>query len=131
MRADLEAYIWRRVGEPFAWGVCDCVMFATGALAACGAPDPFADLRGRYSTAAEAARLASREGGLLPMMMGRLGPATSAGPAPAVALGCIEGRLTAGIWTGSRLLVKTAAGITLGPRPLFVWPIEDRAPCPR
>lgn len=46
----------------FAWGSCDCAMFAAGAVEAMTGIDPAAEIRGRYKSQAGAGRAISRAG---------------------------------------------------------------------
>lgn len=64
---DWPARLARALAEaarrPFAWGSHDCALFAAGVVQALTGTDPAAELRGRYETAAGAAR-ALGSGGL-------------------------------------------------------------------
>lgn len=60
-------------GRPFEWGEHDCVTAAADWVAQCTGVDPIADLRGRWTSAAEAARVIAELGGLEPAITARLG----------------------------------------------------------
>ncbi len=51
--ARLAAYIEAHRSAPFAWGVHDCVLFASGAIAAITGTDPAASFRGRPGAGAD------------------------------------------------------------------------------
>jgi hypothetical protein len=50
--------------KPFAWGEHDCCLFAAGAVQELTGIDHAADLRGSYSTVAEAAKILKARGGV-------------------------------------------------------------------
>lgn len=100
--ARLIAVIARYEAMPFAWGSADCTTFAADCAAAQRSDDPFAHLRGRYSTRTGAARVLKREGGEMADVIARRLDrvalpfagrgdlclvTTDAGPAAAVMLG--------------------------------------------
>ena len=58
----LAEAIARAKAEPFIWGAHDCVLWAASAVEATTGVDYMADFRGRYKSAAGAARLIKREG---------------------------------------------------------------------
>lgn len=58
----LAAYIEATQGEPFAWGVNDCCLWACGGVAAMTGLDPAAALRGRYDSLAGAMTLLTAQG---------------------------------------------------------------------
>src|SRR5690606_26059051 len=49
----LAEHIRAASGRPFSWGDDDCSTFVADALVALGMTDPMADIRGKYTTAAE------------------------------------------------------------------------------
>jgi hypothetical protein len=53
-----------RLGRPFAWGTDDCAMLSFDAVRAITGRDPAPELRGAYSTGAEAVALLRKLGGL-------------------------------------------------------------------
>lgn len=59
--------------RPLAWGSHDCCTLAADAVQATTGTDPLADLRGTYSTEAEAAAVLARLGGLRAAMCARFG----------------------------------------------------------
>lgn len=71
--ARLHALIEARQRAPFAWGRHDCCLFVCDAVQAMADHDPAADLRGRYSSEAGAARIVKRAGGLRALAAARLG----------------------------------------------------------
>src|SRR3569623_1931677 len=70
--AAMLALLGERLRTPFAWGTHDCASFAFDAVRAVSGEDRFADLRGSYDTAAKAARILKRMGGLEAMVDARL-----------------------------------------------------------
>ena len=60
----LDALVSTSLRLPFAWGVHDCCLFAANWVLAATGTDPAADVRGTYSTAAQASALVQRLGGL-------------------------------------------------------------------
>ena len=112
-------YVQRTVDAPFAWGTMDCVMWATGAVAALRGVDPMAHLRGTYDSAAGAARILKAEGGMERLldraMAGIDGP-------NGLCLGREGGRLVAGLISFGWPMYKTDGGLTYGANaPLRVW----------
>lgn len=60
----LNGCIESALTRPFQWGQHDCCLFAADAVAAITGRDPAEDYRGRYASAAQAARLLDRLGGI-------------------------------------------------------------------
>jgi hypothetical protein len=58
----LADYLAGKQGCVFAWGTCDCAMFAAGAVEAMTGTDPASDIRGQYKSQASAARAIKRKG---------------------------------------------------------------------
>ena len=58
----LADYLAGHSGAVFAWGRCDCAMFAAGAVAAMTGTDPAAEVRGRYKSPIGAARVLKNAG---------------------------------------------------------------------
>lgn len=58
----LAEYLAGKSGAVFAWGTCDCAMFAAGAIEAMTGVDPASELRGRYKSQTGAARVLKRSG---------------------------------------------------------------------
>lgn len=69
----LAAVIADAERRPFAWGRHDCCTWAADVVLAITMQDPLADLRGRWSTADEAAALLAELGGLQQAVTDRLG----------------------------------------------------------
>lgn len=69
----LEKLVQERQHARFAWGSQDCSMWACDAVQAVTGHDPAQDLRGLYSTEAEAAALIEEGGGLPAMACARFG----------------------------------------------------------
>lgn len=63
-RAPFEAIVRERMTTPFAWASQDCCLFAADAVMAMTGEDPAVDVRGRYSDAAQAARVLADVGGI-------------------------------------------------------------------
>lgn len=70
----LAALIALRLGARFVWGQNDCCLFACDAVLAVTGHDAGADLRGTYATAAGAARVLQRVGGVAGVAIQRAGP---------------------------------------------------------
>jgi len=68
----LLAFVRSRETAPFAWGANDCCSFGADAVLAETGTDLMADLRGRYSTAAGAARVTAKMGGIAAFLDVRL-----------------------------------------------------------
>jgi len=64
----LSDYLDAAMARPWAWGSMDCCHFAGDWIRAATGRDPLAPYRGRYDSAAGAARLVARRGGLLTMV---------------------------------------------------------------
>lgn len=62
--ARLMRFLAARTGTSFAWGASDCATFAADAVRAMTGWDPIATIRGRWTSARGAARVARRGGGL-------------------------------------------------------------------
>jgi hypothetical protein len=69
----LAALFAARERVPFTWGQHDCCLFAADAVLAVTGHDLAADLRGTYSTAAEAARVLAGLGGVAGIAIARAG----------------------------------------------------------
>ena len=63
-RTRLDRLVAARRATPFAWGVHDCCLWAADAVLMQTLRDPADDVRGRYSSAAEALRMLAQLGGL-------------------------------------------------------------------
>jgi hypothetical protein len=59
----MSAFIATRRDQPFQWGTHDCCQFARGAITAITGSDPMPDIE-IYATAAAAARILRRHGGI-------------------------------------------------------------------
>jgi hypothetical protein len=60
----LSGFLKAREGAPFVWGENDCCLFAADAILAITGEDVAADVRGVYTTEAEAEALVEGAGGL-------------------------------------------------------------------
>jgi len=58
----LADYLAGHGGAVFAWGKCDCAMFAAGAVEAMTGINPAADVRGKYKSQAGAGRAIKQAG---------------------------------------------------------------------
>jgi hypothetical protein len=70
----LHALVVAATAKPFAWGAHDCCTWAADAVQAITGIDHAADLRGTYSTQAQAGAVLAQHGGLRGVA-GRAGPA--------------------------------------------------------
>lgn len=73
----LAAVFAARRRMPFQWGTHDCCMFPADCVLAVTGNDLAADLRGTYSTEAEADAVLQRLGGIVEIAIARLGPVVS------------------------------------------------------
>lgn len=139
--AELAAFLRDGASQPFAWGVCDCCLWATGWVAERTGIDPAPDLRGAYATELGAARHVAREGGFLEMWrmrMARAGFAETDDPQMGdVGVVRLSSGLTAAVRTRIGWATKGQAGIVVTPGVAAVaWRVEQcavqaRAPdCP-
>jgi len=110
----LAALFVARAAQPFAWGHFDCCLFAADAVLAVTGHDPAADLRGTYATAAEAARVLERFGGVAGVAIARAGqvvPVALAQPGD-VGLSHFDAeRPTLAVWGGSAWHAAGSVGI--------------------
>lgn len=70
----LAALVSQRMRRPLAWGQHDCCLFAADAVLAVTGVDLAADLRGTYTSKAEAQQRLLQLGGLVDICVQRLGP---------------------------------------------------------
>ena len=105
----------RHQAEPFAWGVCDCILTAADAIEAVTGKDPAKRVRGIYSTEIGAAKLLRRrKAGTVEDVLAKLLP-----PADGVLMAqrgdiCTverEGQIAAGYVTMHGIAVKSPRGL--------------------
>ena len=75
-RPELVGFLRSSAGRRFAWGECDCLLWAAEWVALCRGVDVAAELRGTYSEALGARRLVEAYGGeiaLADYFFGRVG----------------------------------------------------------
>lgn len=107
----LAELVLQRLDAPFAWGRCDCVLWAADAIAAQLGVDPAAQFRGRYATHIGAHRLLTRLGGLRGLATGVLGqPLASPLMARHGDVGLLQGGAL-GVCGGETWLVVTGRGL--------------------
>lgn len=99
----LAAYIDARRRQPFAWGQQDCALFAADAVLAITGRDLARPWRGRYRSAAGAARILREQGGLHGMADDALPRLPHVGQAQRgdLLLVDIDGVLSLGVVTGA------------------------------
>lgn len=114
----LHTLVMQRWGMAFGWGVNDCCLFAADAVQAVTGVDLAADLRGRYATAAEAARVLDELGGVLEIAAARLGPEVSPGMAQ-------PGDVGATVQAGRDTLAVNAGGHWFAPAPIGLVVVYD------
>lgn len=114
-RSALIAYIDDRTGEPFAYGVNDCLLMVAGAVAAMTGVDHAGPFRGRYSSLAEGRRLIGMSlTGFVGRLFPEIVPATAGdGDIGAVRVGREWGF---GIFSDAHLFVQTETGMGILPR---------------
>lgn len=102
----------QRAQSEFAWGSHDCCLFAADCVDACTGTDPAADLRGTYSTAAEAMQLVESLGGLGAIAAARLGPEVPPALAQPGDVGLLinADREMLAVWGGSMWLAPAEVG---------------------
>lgn len=71
-QAALTDYVGWHLHVPFAWGHCDCCLWAAGWAEVCTGRHPAADLVGTYRTSAAAQAIIQREGGFVAMVTARM-----------------------------------------------------------
>lgn len=72
-QSQLDALLTARAAAPFVWGANDCCLFGADVVLALTDTDPAADLRGTYSTEAEARSILLARGGAGGVVTGLLG----------------------------------------------------------
>jgi hypothetical protein len=123
--AALAAFLEEHRTATFAWGECDCVLFAAGAVAAMTGTDPAAAARGHYRTQLGSRRMLTRMGwssleGMMDAHLERVAPAFAQRGDVVMS----EGSL--GICAGRFAWFVTAEG--LAPRALSAWTEAWRVP---
>ncbi|WKB52317.1 DUF6950 family protein [Eleftheria terrae] len=112
-RDRLAVLVAARLRQPFAWGQHDCALWVADAVHALTGQDPAAELRGRYHSALQAARLVAERGGLQALGTALFGPPI--GPLLArvgdVGLVVDEGRELCAVCNGDHWLAPGAAGL--------------------
>lgn len=101
-----------RQGESFAWGCNDCFLFAADCVLAITGDDPAADLRGKYASALQAARILRARGGMasLGAVFGAPIPAAMAAVGDVVLVE-IAGREAFGICNGTSVIGPGPCGM--------------------
>jgi hypothetical protein len=110
----LAALFAARAGTPFTWGQHDCCLFAADAVLAVTGHDLAADLRGTYSTAAEAARVLAQLGGVVGIAIARAGkvvPAALAQPGDVGLSHHDPERPSLAVWGGAAWHAAAAVGV--------------------
>jgi len=122
-----EALLKSRVSVPFAWGTNDCCTFAADVVIALTGADAMQDLRGTYSSEAEAEALIQALGGLPEALTRYLGEAVPAAYANTgdVALVLNEGQTVVAVCNGGPVLAPGPRGVAAlsDPSILFVWKV--------
>lgn len=114
----LAALFAAREAAPFTWGVHDCCLFAADAVLAVTGHDPAADLRGTYTTAAEAVRVLGQHGGLVGIAIARAGrvvPVALAQPGDVGLSHHDPDRPALAVWGGSSWHGAAAVGVVALP----------------
>lgn len=129
----LAALFAARAAEPFTWGRFDCCLFAADAVQAVTGHDPAADLRGTYSTAAEAVRVLERVGGVAGVAIRRAGPVIPAQLAQAgdVGLSLLDPERPAlAVWGGAAWHAAGTIGLATVPASAVVraWRCTAQGP---
>ena len=105
--------------RPFCWGENDCCLFAADAIRALTGRDPAGDYRRRYASAAQAAKLLQRLGGIeaIPGTAGFEEVAVAFARRGDVVLAENDGNLLLGVvdMTGRRIAVPGAQGLVFLP----------------
>ena len=114
----LAALFAAREAQPFEWGAHDCCLFAADAVLAVTGHDPAADLRGTYRTAAQAAQVMERFGGLAGVAIeraGRVVPVALAQPGDVGLSRHDMPRPTLAVWGGTAWHAAAAVGLVVVP----------------
>jgi len=115
----LDELVRARATEPYTWGQYDCCTLVADVVLAITDVDHLAELRGTYSTMAEAYRLLGRHGGLAVAITARLGEPLPVGLAQVGDIG-ISG--TAAVFFGGDCWLGQAdVGLTPVPAPALIW----------
>ena len=109
----LDALVRERMNQPFAWGTNDCALFAADCVLEVTGVDPAADVRGTYDSAASAARMLEKAGGVFGLAQARLGPRIAATLAQVgdVAMVQQDGRDVLAVCMGEHALAPGAGGL--------------------
>lgn len=114
----LQALIADRLAVPFEWGARDCCLWAADVVQAVTGHDPAVDLRGAYTTKAEALAAIKRVKGLQQALAERLGPEFPPGLAQVGDVGLVlEGDMPAA--------VAYAGGAWMGQGPDGIVPVAE------
>ena len=115
----LNDVIEAALDRPFRWGENDCCLFAADVVHVLTGRDPAADYRGRYASAAQAAKLIQRLGGIeaIPGAAGFEEVAVAFARRGDVALAVNDGNLLLGVvdMTGRGIAVPGAKGLVFLP----------------
>lgn len=114
----LDAFLEERRDRMFAWGEHDCVLAAADWVLQATGRDPIEGWRGRWSNAAEAARMIAKAGGIEAAVTVRLGlPLDAVAQAQRGDIALVEhdGRKTLGIVTDSGLACPGENGMVILP----------------
>ncbi len=111
--------LWKdRRNTPFKWGVHDCCLWASDAVLAITGQDFAAQYRGTYSTAAGAARVLRRDGGVAAIASTALGAPVDPGKATTGDVVLLwQGQPSLAVCNGSTVLAA-------GPESLVVLPMH-------
>jgi len=110
----LATCLAERCALPFEWGKQDCVLFAADCVAAVTGVDPAAGERGAYKSAAGAARVLKKRGGLEAVAAAALGPEISPLMAQPGDVGLVAngGQACLAVWVGACWYAPGATGLT-------------------
>ena len=129
MNSALPEFLRASGARRFAWGVCDCCLWAADWVATVTGRDPAASLRGTYRTRRAAAAIVAAHGGMIAFVeahMAPLGAARTDDPLPGdLAVVDTAGGAALGIVTPLGVAVKRQRlrlGVSVAARPvLAAW----------
>lgn len=108
---NLGEYIKSKTSAKFIWGENDCCTFCADWLVLNNRPDPMADLRGEYTSEADAELIIAELGDLLTLWTRILGEPDDTLSDGSVAIVNFNGEQLGGIVSGDRLILLLNKGI--------------------
>lgn len=104
-------FIRHTQGAPFAWGECDCALWAANFVRARTGHDPARIWRGTYCTAFACRNMLMQRGGIERVIRQAMARFVAGERQNGVALAWVGGRLCCGVLADGRMWVKTSRGV--------------------